>query len=152
MVIEPDEQSAEIYTHDKQLLQFWSLNEQRRRGNSDNFFNADASLADAENAMTPTQVEQPESERATMKELEDMRKELEEANKEREKEKKEWEKKKKEMEKEKKELKRELEKEKKERREKSRLRTIGGEDQEGMTQEEKQEEEIGKKRKRKNNW
>jgi hypothetical protein len=127
VVIEPDERIAEIYTHDEQLIQSWSLSEGRQRKNSHKFFEFNASLSDADSAGMLTQDEQSEGERAMMKKIEDM--------KERESE----------REKRVDALKLQME----QMREELRLRTVGDEDQGEMAQDqEKPEEGIGKKRNR----
>ncbi|KAF2736795.1 hypothetical protein EJ04DRAFT_595567, partial [Polyplosphaeria fusca] len=55
VVIEPEKMSAEIYTHDKQLLRSWSLSEGRQQKNSDGVLNFNESVSGAENEGMPTQ-------------------------------------------------------------------------------------------------
>lgn len=73
VVIDSEEMSAEIYTHDKQLHKSYSLSEGRQRcQNSDDGFNFDASLSDADSQGVPPQIEPTEKESAMMERMKDM--------------------------------------------------------------------------------
>ncbi|KAF2785826.1 hypothetical protein K505DRAFT_196452, partial [Melanomma pulvis-pyrius CBS 109.77] len=76
VVIEPNEMSAEIYTHDKQLHTSWSLSEGRQRKNSDDFFGLNESLSDADSERMLAQDEPTERERAMMEAMKEREKEV----------------------------------------------------------------------------
>ncbi|KAF2728289.1 hypothetical protein EJ04DRAFT_556846 [Polyplosphaeria fusca] len=147
VVIEPEEMSAEIYTHEKQFCKSLSLGEGRRRKESNSFLNKDETLPDAGSERMPPQDEPTERERAMMEQLKEMKereramheemKERERAMNEKMKERERA------MHEEMKERERVMHEETERLREETRLHVMRGEDREEMTR-----EGGGKKRRR----
>ncbi|KAF2726700.1 hypothetical protein EJ04DRAFT_530052, partial [Polyplosphaeria fusca] len=77
VVIEPEEMSAEIYTHEKQFCKSLSLGEGRRRKESDSFLDKDETFPDAGSERMPPQDEPTERERAMMEQMKEMYEEME---------------------------------------------------------------------------
>ena len=73
IVVEPDELTAEIYTHDRQLCKSWSLSEGRQRVDAEYSYNFDDLVPDTTSHCMLLHDETTHKERTTMGEMEVMR-------------------------------------------------------------------------------
>ncbi|KAL1618080.1 hypothetical protein SLS56_010705 [Neofusicoccum ribis] len=146
VVIEPEELTAEIYTHDMQLCKAWSLSEGKQRVNTD-FYGFNNPVPNTTDGGVP--LHEPTQEReGTTVEIEEMRLQVEEMKREMERKREQREQ---EREREMEEMKREMERRVEEREremEKIKLQREQEEDREEMAQEQ-DKPVLGRGRKRK---
>ncbi|KAH7038893.1 hypothetical protein B0J12DRAFT_764734 [Macrophomina phaseolina] len=81
IVVEPEEFTAEIYTHDIQLCQAWSLSEGRQRASTE-FYDFNDAVSDTANCAAPLQDEPTQRRDGTTVEMEERERRMEERERE----------------------------------------------------------------------
>ncbi|KAL9615668.1 MAG: hypothetical protein Q9160_009346 [Pyrenula sp. 1 TL-2023] len=77
VVVEPDELTAEIYSHDKQLYKSWSLSEGRQRVNAIELSNSSGFVFNTDNGTMPMRDDSTQREQIPMEELKEARLQVE---------------------------------------------------------------------------